>query len=39
MDTYHQLFITPFETVGEVVELIRQLLEVSQSILANGSYG
>ncbi|KAJ1299254.1 hypothetical protein OPQ81_002184 [Rhizoctonia solani] len=27
MDTYHPLSITPFETVGEVVELIRQLLE------------
>ncbi|CUA76244.1 hypothetical protein RSOLAG22IIIB_12148 [Rhizoctonia solani] len=27
MDTFHPIFITPFETVGEVVELIRQLLE------------
>ncbi|GAB1521602.1 kinase domain protein [Rhizoctonia solani] len=27
MDTYHSLSITPFETVGEVVEMIRQLLE------------
>ncbi|CAE6346010.1 unnamed protein product [Rhizoctonia solani] len=27
METYHSLFVTPFETIGEVVELIRQLLE------------
>ncbi|KAG8714188.1 hypothetical protein FRC11_009488 [Ceratobasidium sp. 423] len=27
MDAYHPLFITPFETIGEVVELIRQLFE------------
>ncbi|KDN38113.1 hypothetical protein RSAG8_09709, partial [Rhizoctonia solani AG-8 WAC10335] len=27
MDTYHLLSATPFETIGEAVELIRQLLE------------
>ncbi|KAG8750814.1 hypothetical protein FRC11_010029 [Ceratobasidium sp. 423] len=27
METYHSIYITPFETIGEVIELARQLLE------------
>ncbi|CAE6490485.1 unnamed protein product [Rhizoctonia solani] len=27
METYHSIYIVPFETVGEVIELARQLLE------------
>ena len=28
MDTYHPLNVVPFETIGEIVELMHQLLEV-----------